>query len=308
MPLDPQTRELLDQLAKANTPSFEQLTPAAARKQMLDATALLGPHPQVDRVRDIAIPGAQASIPARVYVGDAQASDAPVVVFYHGGGWVVGSVETHDGYCRSLARASGAVVVSVDYRLAPEHPFPAAAIDAYDAAAWASQHARELGGDARRLVVAGDSAGGNLAAVTALSARDRGGPQIALAVLIYPICDCDLDTPCYRELGEGYFLTRATMRWFFDHYTPSVADRHSPLVCPAKAEDLRGLPPALVLTAEYDPLRDEGEAFARRLEAAGVAVTLTRYQGMIHGFVRRTKTMPAARQALEQVASAIRSV
>jgi acetyl esterase len=314
MPLDPQTRELLDQLARANVSPFERLSPAEAREQMLAASALLGPHPQPASIADVEIPGSQGAIPARVYAGiSAERADqtgraAPLVVFYHGGGWVVGSVETHDGYCRALAVASGAVVVSVDYRLAPEHRFPAAWIDAYDAACWAYEQSEQLGADRNRLVVAGDSAGGNLAAVVCLAARDRKGPPIAKQILIYPICDADFETASYREMGEGYFLTRDTMQWFFDHYAPQASDRASPFISPLRAADLTGLPPAFVLTAEYDPLRDEGEAYAKRLIAAGVPTTLARYPGMIHGFMRRTKLLPQAREALALVAAEVRGV
>jgi acetyl esterase len=195
------------------------------------------------------------------------------------------------------------VVVSVDYRLAPEHKYPAAAEDAYAATMWVREHAGVLSIDPRRVAVAGDSAGGNLAAVTALMARDRGQPPLAAQVLIYPITDGDFDTPSYQEFADGYTLTRGAMKWFFRQYLSSEHQAQEPYVCPAQAADLRGLPRALIITAEYDPLRDEAEAYARRLMDSGVPVQLTRYDGMIHGFLRRLNTFDAARVALKEISS-----
>jgi acetyl esterase len=268
-------------------------------------TAALGEPQPVARVKDHRVPGQGGEIPLRLYHpgGD---EPLPAVVFFHGGGWVVGNIETHDGYCRALAHAAGVIVASVDYRLAPEHPFPAGVEDAYAATCWVAKHASQLGADPKRLVVAGDSAGGNLAAAVALMARDRGGPTLALQLLIYPITDCNFETPSYRDNAEGYFLTRETMIWFWKHYLPSEADRRQAYASPLRAASLRGLPPALVLTAEYDPLRDEGEAYAQRLTDAGVSTKLIRYDGMIHGFVRRLRIFQAARTALHDVAAALR--
>lgn len=304
MSVDPQVRKMLDSLSKADVPPLNTLSPAEAREQMVAASATLGAPDSVDSIEDRAIPGSGGAIPIRIYkpAGDG----LPMVVYFHGGGWVIGSVETHDGYCRKLANAARAIVVSVDYRLAPEHKFPAAAEDAYAATRWASEHASEIGGDAGSLVVAGDSAGGNLAAVVSLMARDRGGPSIGLQVLIYPITDCDFGTASYREFADDYFLTRDAMIWFCEHYCAADTDRDNPYLSPLRAENLQGLPAALVIVAGYDPLRDEGIAYAEKLRSAGVAVTLTNYDGMIHGFTRRFNLLDKASDALDEVAAAIK--
>jgi acetyl esterase len=198
--------------------------------------------------------------------------------------------------------------VIVDYRLAPEHPFPAAADDAYAAVAWVAAHASEFGGDPSRIAVCGDSAGGNLAAVACLTARDRGGPAIAFQALAYPITDFEPDAGSYREFAEGFFLTRSEMLWYWDKYVPDVEARRQPRVSPNRADDLSNLPPALVITAGCDVLRDEGEAYARRLSEAGVPVKLTRYDGMIHGFLRRYPFFDQGKAAVEEIAAAIRDV
>jgi acetyl esterase/lipase len=221
---------------------------------------------------------------------------------------VIGNLETHDVPCRAIARRSGAVVVSVDYRLAPEHKFPAAVTDAYAATVWVAQNAARLGIDPGRLCVAGDSAGGNLAAVVALKSRDENGPPIALQALVYPVTDLSsFDTDSYREFAEDHYLTRVLMEWFCDHYLASGDDRRNPHASPLLALDLRGLPPALVITAECDPLRDEGEAYAKRLKDAGVAVTSTRYAGMIHPFFSLAGAIPQALDAYQQIADAVRA-
>jgi len=303
MPLDAQVQKLLDSLAQADLPPLNELSPADARQQMLDASQALGKSQQVDSVEDRSILVSNGEIPARIYKPAGEG--LPVVVYFHGGGWVIGSVDTHDGYCRALANQTKVVVVSVDYRLAPEHKFPAAAEDAYDATRWVSENSRAIGGRPDALAVAGDSAGGNLATVVALMARDRGGPRIGLQVLIYPITDHDFEAATYRKFEDGYFLTRDAMIWFWDQYCSPDTDRNQAYLAPLRANDLSGLPPALVLTAEYDPLCDEGEAYAERLRQAGVAVKLTRYDGMIHGFVRRLNYLDAAQVALDEVATSI---
>jgi len=305
MPLDPQVRRLLDRIARANLPPINTLPTAKARQQMIDASAALGKPESVDSIEDRTVPGSGGAIPIRIYKPAGE--QLPIVVYFHGGGWVLGNIDTHDGYCRALANASGAIVVSVDYRLAPEHKFPAAVEDAYDAVRWVSENAIAIGGKSGPLAVAGDSAGGNLAAVVPLMARDRSGPSIGCQVLIYPITDHNLDTASYREFANDHFLTRDAMRWFWDEYCESDTDRDQACLSPLRAEDLQGLPSALVITAGYDPLRDEGEAYAKKLRQAGVAVALTRYDGMIHGFTRRFDLLDKAREALDEVADVIRN-
>jgi acetyl esterase len=281
MPLDPQLQpilELVNPFMLVDGKSAEEARSAMSGSLPLDETGL-------GEVRDLTVAGEAGDLPARLYRPEGAAPDCPVIVFFHGGGWVVGSVASHDNLCGRLAADSGCAVISVDYRLAPETKFPGAAEDAYAATAWVAGHASELGVDASRLVVAGDSAGGNLAAVTSLLARERGGPAIAFQLLIYPVTDLSQDYPSYAENGSlGYLLTSNSMTWFADHYVGGVEDvdwRAAPITAASFAD----LPPALVITAEYDPLRDEGEAYAAKLEAAGVPVTTRRFDGMCHGFL-----------------------
>jgi acetyl esterase len=229
-----------------------------------------------------------------------------LLVYFHGGGWVLGGIETHDGVCRELANAAGCVVVSVDYRLAPEHKFPAAVEDCYAATQWAAAHAGDLGADARRLAVGGDSAGGNLAAVVSQMAPDRGGPPIVFELLVYPVTTAAFDTPSYRDNAEGYLLTAGDMRWFWNHYLNGPADADNPYASPLRATRLAGLPPALVITAEFDPLRDEGEQYAQRLEEAGVPTRLIRYDGMIHGFFGMSHMMDKAKAAVREAGANLR--
>ncbi|HEX5445420.1 MAG TPA: alpha/beta hydrolase, partial [Pirellulales bacterium] len=271
---------------------------------MLVQTAALGPAEAVHRVEDRSIIGPEADLPIRIY-SPVENKARRALVYFHGGGWVIGSIETHDGLCRMLANRAACTVVSVEYRLAPEHKFPAAAEDAYAAVRWAAEHAEELGADATRLAVGGDSAGGNLAAVVCLMARDRKGPPIDLQVLLYPITDYDLDTQSYLAYADRYLLTRDAMSWFWQHYLADEADKTRPYVSPLRAPDLSRLPRALIITAECDPLCDEGDAYARRLEAAGVAVTHACYAGMVHGFVRRATLLAQGRKALDQIAAAL---
>jgi acetyl esterase len=303
MPLDPQARGFLDQLAALGVPGIGELPPDEARAAGDAAAAtVFGPVAEVPW-EGRALPGPAGSIPVRVYRPGEQ--PAPVLVYFHGGGWVLGSLVTHHGACATLARLSGCVVLSVDYRLAPEHRFPAALDDAWAATVWAAEHAGEIGGRPGALAVGGDSAGGNLAAICALRARDENMP-LALQLLVYPVCDADLDTSTYREFADGYYLTRDGMRWFWDHYLPD-GDRFQPDASPLRAADLAGAAPALVITAEFDPLRDEGEAYAQRLREAGVPVTLSRYDGMIHGFFRMPGVIERANDALSEAAGALRA-
>lgn len=307
MTLDPQARKLLDEAAAAGGPPLCMQTVEEARQGARDKAAVtsLPPEP-VARVEDRCIPGPGGDIPVRIYT-PAGPGPLPVLVYFHGGGWVMSDLDTHDGLCRALANRSGAVVVSVDYRLAPEARFPAALEDASAATLWVWRNSAYLGADPSRVAVGGDSAGGNLAAATCLWARERGAPPIAFQLLIYPVVDRDFDTRSYHENAEGYHLSRESMIWFWRQYLAEEADGRNPLASPLRADSLAGLPPALVLTAEYDPLRDEGEAYAARLREAGVPVTLTRYQGMIHGFVRMAGVLDQGKRAIDQAGAALRS-
>ena len=304
MPLDPQAQRVIEAMAALNLKPVEESTPAEARESIRTRTAALGPFPDVAAVVDHRVAVSGGEITVRAYSPDGPGPH-PALVYYHGGGWVIGDLYTHDGLCRSITNAARCAVLSVDYRLAPESKYPVAVEDSYAALLWIVSNAERLGIDRRRMAVGGDSAGGNLATVMALMARDRTGPRLALQVLIYPVTDHDLDTRSYRENATGYILTREGMRWFWNHYLASEAQGREPYASPLRAASLVGLPPALVITAEYDPLCDEGEAYAARLRDAGVPVTLTRYPGMFHGFVRLTNVLDKARTALDEIASSV---
>ena len=305
MPLDPEAQKLVDALAALNLKPVEDSTPAEARESIRARTAALGPFEDVAAVADHLVPVTGGEIAVRVY-SPGGPGPHPVLVFYHGGGWVIGDLYTHDGICRSITNAAGCMVASVDYRLAPESRYPVAAEDSYAALVWIVENAARLGIDARRVAVGGDSAGGNLATVVALMARDRGGPALVQQTLIYPVTNHDFDTPSYHENATGYVLTREAMRWFWHHYLARAEQGKEPHASPLLAPGLAGLPPALVITAGCDPLRDEGEAYAGRLRDAGVPVTLTRYEGVFHGFFRMTRLLTKARAALDEVAGALR--
>ena len=306
MALRPEIRALLDQQATSGRPPLHHQSVEQARAfHVADAAALNGPPAPVAAVADRLVPGPAGELPVRVYTPEGE-PPFPIVVFFHGGGWVVGTLDSYDPLCRALAAAVPAVVVSVGYRLAPEHRWPAAAEDAYAATLWASRHAATLGGAQHRLAVAGDSAGGNLAAVVALGARDRGGPAIAFQLLVYPALDAAGDTGSWREYAEGFYLTAAGMRWYWDHYLGG-ADGAAPDASPLRAAFLGGLPPALVVTADHDVLRDEGEAYAARLREAGVAADVRRVEGVVHGFLRWRAVTGAADAALQEAAAALRS-
>lgn len=296
MPVHPQAQAILDMMAQMMPQPMHTLSPEEARAMALPPPE--NPEP-VHEVTDRTIPGPGGEIPVRVYRPSAD-SGLPALVWYHGGGWVIGNLDGSDATCRSLANQAGCVVVSVDYRLAPEHRFPAAADDAYAAAQWVAEHGAEIGADGRRIAVGGDSAGGNLAAAVALMARDRGGPNIVQQSLIYPVTDHAYGTRSYSDNGDGYLLTKDMMVWFWDHYLGPDGDGANPHASPARASSLANLPPALVITAEFDPLRDEGEAFAKALEAAGVPVSAKRYDGMIHGFYGMAGMVDAATEAQTQ--------
>jgi acetyl esterase len=305
MPVHPEAQGLLDALAEAGLPATEEMTVPAARAATAGFLALQGEPVEVASVQDRTVPGPAGEIPVRVYT-PAGEGPFPVVVYFHGGGWVIGDLEVVDQPCRQLASAAGAIVVSVDYRLAPEHRYPAAFDDSYAATVWVGAHAAEIGGDPARLAVAGDSAGGNLAAAVALAARDRGGPELAAQLLIYPVTDFNFGTASYQDNREGYLLTKGSMQWFWAHYLGAQDLDKDPYACPLRADSLVGLPPAYVATSEYDPLRDEGEAYARRLEEAGVAVTAKRFDGLLHGFFWMLAAVPSAAGVLDDMVDVLR--
>jgi acetyl esterase len=260
------------------------------------------------RVERVEIPAHSSPVQARFYVpgGVPAEQPAPLLVYFHGGGWVIGSLDTHDGLCRFLAAAAGTAVLSIDYRLSPEHPFPAAVEDSWAGFSWAAENAAALGVDPARIAVGGDSAGGNLAAVVSLLARGAGGTTPAMQLLIYPVTDSAGELPSRRLFAEGFMLTKEDMDLFEGHYLPPGTDAHDPRVSILEIEDLSGLPPAYVTTAGFDPLRDEGEAYALRMREAGVKVALRRHPGLIHGFANDTAVSRTARGAMLEAAGALR--
>jgi acetyl esterase len=305
--LDDEIQAIVDRMNAAPGPPPHEVPVAQARAAHLGETALMsGPGERVADVRDVHAPGPGGAIRIRVFRPEG-AGPLPLVAYLHGGGWVIGSVEAFDPLCRALANASGAVVAGIDYRLAPEHPFPAGADDALAAVRWLAAHAEQLGADPGRLAIAGDSAGANLATVTARRIRDDGGePALRLQALIYPVTDSGLDTPSYRERGEGFGLSVHSMRRYWELYL-SGADGTVPDASPLRAPDLAGLPPAFVLIVEDDVLRDEGLAYAGALERAGVPVTVRRYEGVIHGFFRWLARSRQSRAAVADVGAALRA-
>jgi acetyl esterase len=305
MPLDPQAQNVVDTIAALNLKPIMDSTPTEAREAMRTRTAGLGPVEDVPAVADHRVPVEGGEITVRLYA-PAGVGPHPVLVFYHGGGWVIGDLYTHDGLCRSIVNAAGCAVASVDYRLAPEFKFPVAVEDSYTALKWVAANGPRLGLDSARLAVGGDSAGGNLAAVMALLARDRRGPRILLQALVYPVTNYDFGAKSYVENATGYVLTTEDMRWFWRHYLSREEQGQEMTASPFRAKSLADLPPALVMTAGCDPLRDEGDAYAARLRDSGVPVTLTQYPGMFHGFLRMTRILDQARAALDEVATALR--
>ena len=303
MPLDPQAKAFLAQFP--SMPDFEAI-PLPLLRQGFEQSALSPGEPEpVAHVENLRLPGPDGEIPVRLYRPESK-SALPGLVYFHGGGFVLCNLESHDGVCRSLANAAGCAVVSVDYRLAPEHPFPAAPEDCYAATRFVAERGRELGIDSARIAVGGDSAGGNLTAVVSQMARDRRGPRLRFQLLVYPVTDASFDTPSYRENAEGYFLTTTMMKWFWGKYLANPADAANPYASPLRAMDLTGLPPGLCITAEFDPLRDEGEAYAARLRKAGVDVPATRYDGMFHGFFGMGAMLDQGKKAVAQAAGALK--
>lgn len=306
MPVDPQVQTLLDMMAAAAAPPLSHETLAATRDGFTAMVAMLaGATPGDVTIDATAIEGPLGPVGVRTY-RPASPGPHPAVLFVHGGGWTIGTAEGYDTLVAQICSAADAVVVSVDYRLAPEYPFPVAFDECWAALRWVADVGTTLGVDPSRLAVMGDSAGGNLAACLALRARDEGAPRLAAQILVYPVADADLDTSSYRENATGYFLERDTMRFFWDCYASGGADPADPRLSPLRASSHAGLPPALVITAEFDPLRDEGESYARRLGAAGVAVEATRYHGMIHGFFMMPGVLGAGADAVNQATRALR--
>lgn len=303
MPLDPQAQEVLDQLAALGLPATHTISPQEARVNRLSRPMATGPG--VAKVEDRTIPSGSAQVPVRIYTPEGS-GPFPALAWFHGGGWVVGNLETADATARHLTVEADCVVVSVDYRLAPEAKFPAAADDCYAATQWIAQHASGINVDPSRIAVGGDSAGGNLAAVVCLMAKDRGGPSITSQILVYPVTARDFGTGSYRDNGSGYGLTLDTMNWYWNHYLANEADAANPYAAPLQAKDLAGLPPALVITAEFDPLRDEGKAYAERLQAGGVTAIYSCYDGMIHGFFGMSAVVDKGKQAIAEAAGALK--
>jgi acetyl esterase len=309
MPLHPQCKDVLDSIAAQGGRPMEEMTPVQVREERArnaaGFAALAGPAEPVARVEDRTIPGPGGPIPIRVYWSELGKA-LPVYVYFHGGGWVFGNIDAVDRPCRALANAAHCIVVNVEYRLAPENKYPAAAEDAYATVRYVAEHAVEFGADPNRIAIGGDSAGGNLAAVACLMARDRGGPRLVQQVLIYPVTDYDDDRPSMSEYAEGHLLTRSVMAWFWGHYVSSPEEGRQPYASPLNAPKLAGLPPAMVVTAECDPIRDQGEAYGERLRDHGVPVTMQRYEGAIHAFFQMGAVIDSARIAHAAVAAALR--
>jgi acetyl esterase len=305
MTLDPQARIYLDKLESLKLPGFHTMPPEESRRFFRAMRGLTGKPDPVDAVEDRITAN---SIPLRAYrpIG-AREGPLPCLIYYHGGGWVLGDIETVDNLCRRIANASGCVVVSVGYRHAPETKFPGPLDDCFEAVAFVVREADSLGVDGSRIAVGGDSAGGNLAAAVAIKARDVGAPEIRFQLLAYPITDFQFDTPSYHENAEGYGLSREMMIWYWDQYLARPEDGKSPLASPLKAENLVGLPPALIITAGFDVLRDEGLAYADRLKAAGVPATVQHYPGMIHGFLQMADSFDQGKLAIKVTGQALRS-
>jgi acetyl esterase/lipase len=307
MPLHPQFQAARERLEREKPPMLYTMSVAEAREADLRSIrAGAGQVEQVAKVTERVIPGPGSDLPIRVYQPAGQ-GPWPVLVYFFGGGWTLGTLDTCDGVCRMLANAAGCLTVSVGYRQAPEHKFPAAVSDCYGGTAWMTGHAAELGGDPQRVAVGGDSSGGNLAAAVTLMAAETGGPRLAHQLLVYPNTDYQAATASMRDCRDPHFFNPKAVEWYWDLYLPSPGDGASPLASPLRAPSLSGLPPATVITAEYDPLRDEGEQYAARLAEAGVPVEVNRYDGMVHGFFTMTGVLETAREAVAYAAARLRA-
>jgi acetyl esterase len=310
--LDPDAAAVYKAFQEAGRPPYETVTPAEARELYLKGSAVSRPEPpELESVKRLSIPAPHGTIPARLYTPKTlRKTDglAPCLVFFHGGGWVIGDLDSHDVVCRKLAHEGELIVISVDYRLAPEHKFPAAVDDSIAATKWVADNARQLGIDAGRLSVGGDSAGGNLAAVVSIAARDGNGPAIAGQVLIYPATDFTMTHPSHSEPETSILLTHSVIRWFRDHYLNGAADVHDWRASPTRATTLVGLPPAYVLTAGADPLRDEGDEYAERLKQAGVPVTYKHFPGQFHGFFTMGRLLEQANVAASDIGAWLKAL
>lgn len=302
MPVDPQAQMVMDQMAALGLPPVHTISPALAR--VYARARLRPPGPPVAKVEDYLVPGHAGDITARIYTPEGT-GPFPLLVWFHGGGWVFGDLDSADSTARNLAVGAGCVVASVDYRLAPDTKFPGPVEDCYVAAQWLAKNAQSLNADPTKVAVGGDSAGGNLAAVVCLMARDRNGPSFVFQLLVYPVIGVDFTTPSYQQNADGYLLTKDSMVWFWNHYLTGAVDATNPYAVPAKANDLSGLPEAMVITAEFDPLRDEGESYAQRLQASQVPTHYQCYDGMVHGFFAMSALIDRAKDAVTDASSAL---
>ena len=307
--LDPQVAALMQMQAAANLPPMETMPPEAVRQGFrMQSTMTAAPPAQMASVVNQLIPGDEADLPIRIYKPITDIDGLlPVLVYYHGGGWVICDLDTHDDVCRTLAAESECMVVSVDYRLAPEHPYPAAVDDSWAALLWVAENGGSIGADNQQIAVGGDSAGGNLAAVMAYMARNQGGPELALQLLVYPVVDLtNMERDSYQQFANDHGLTQGAMNWFKELYVPEQQNLDDPHISPLCAADLSGLPPAIVMTAEADVLRDEGEAYAEKLKIAGNHVEHKRYNGMVHGFFSMAGVVDVGMQARKDAAQALK--
>ncbi len=310
MSLDPQAAEILKRIEESDGPGLGEGSPEEGREIFATTTSLLGlPAPEVEKISEVRIPGPNGEIRSKIIIpkgAEAEPEPLPILIYYHGGGWVIGSPETHIGETCFYASEANCIVVVPDYRLAPEHPFPAAPQDCYAVLEWVAANARDIGGDASKIALAGDSAGGNLSAVVAQMARDKNGPDLVLQLLIYPATRMGATTQSYKDFNDGYFLTGQAMDWFFGHYLKQQGQWDDPMASPLLAKNLSNLPPAYIMTAGFDPLRDEGKAYADRLREAGVPVDYVCYEGQIHGFVSMAGALDEGKQFLREAAAVLR--
>ncbi|MCH2181015.1 MAG: alpha/beta hydrolase [Mariniblastus sp.] len=310
MPLDPQVQTFLAEFADSEAKPFHEMTPAEARRVTREFRALAGTPEEVHAVQYDFIPGPTADLPVRIYhpSPDKAKSSLPGLIYFHGGGWVLNNTASADNVSRAICNVTGCVVMTVNYQKAPEHKYPVPFDDCYAATEWVFENAAALGMDADRIGLIGDSSGGNLAAAVALKARDTNGPKLACQVLVYPVTQYGWDTPSYQANAEGYLLDRPLMQYFWRHYAPDPVDGLDPYFAPLAAEDHSGLPPALVVVAEYDPLCDEGTQYSDRLSAAGVPVKRSLYRGMIHGFLSMAGVFDQTQNLFNEIGREVRSM